>query len=298
MEDKEIILVTGGTGYLGSRMVHKFVSQGHHVVVLKRASSDISRLSDIRDSVQFYDIENGEMGAALNLADFSMVFHAATSYGRKGETLTEIEKANVLMPLELLEHSINTNVRLFVHTGTSLDPLVSAYALSKRNFTNWGRNISSSNDIKFLELKLEHFFGPGEDSSKFITYLAQECIKNTPNIPLTFGDQRRDFLYIDDTITAIDYLISDVGNKEYGYYEYGVGRGNTVTIKSIAKKVKNISKSSSNLDFGAIPYRDNEEMESKAEIDHLKKIGWQPSTTIDHGLEILIGYEKNKIQHS
>ena len=57
----------------------------------------------------------------------------------------------------------------------------------------------------FINMRLEHFYGPGDADSKFTAHVMNSCLRNVPELKLTLGEQRRDFFYIEDVVSA--YLI-------------------------------------------------------------------------------------------
>jgi len=57
------ILLTGATGFLGSNLAHEFVESGHRVLVLKRPSSSVDRLTSILPALSLYDIEGQDLSA-------------------------------------------------------------------------------------------------------------------------------------------------------------------------------------------------------------------------------------------
>src|SRR5207344_1577562 len=100
-------------------------------------------------------------------APLDAVVHTATSYGRKGEKAVAVLEANTAFPLRLMESGISFGVKTFFNTDTSLNKYMNFYALSKKQFADWGRLLAGQKKIRFINIELEHFYGPGDDDSKF-----------------------------------------------------------------------------------------------------------------------------------
>jgi len=72
------------------------------------------------------------------------------------------------------------------------------------------------------------------------------------------------------------------------YQEFEIGTGVSYTVKELAVLIKEITSSNTNLNFGGIPFRKGEIMESKVENFELNKLGWKPLYTISDGLNHFI----------
>ena len=68
------------------------------------------------------------------------------------------------------------------------------------------------------------------------------------------------------------------------YQEYELGSGNTVIVREFVETVHKLSQSQTVLNFGALPYRENEIMFSKASIEQLSLLGWNPDYSLEQGL--------------
>jgi len=273
------MLITGATGFLGSCLARRFVDY-YNVVIIKRSFSDIRRIKDIYDDLIVYDIDKIKLNQIFYENKIDIIVHTATSYGRRKESLEQIVSTNVLFPLKLLELGILYKVNQFVNTDTAAVSNLNPYALSKNHFLDWLK--IKSTDIDVVNIKLEHFYGPNDDKSKFITYLIKKMILNE-TIDLTSGMQKRDFIYIDDVVNAYFIILKSNTIKD-NYIEFELGSGNQISIKDIVIKIHELVKSKSRLNFGAISYRNNEIMTSNSDISKLIDLGWKPMVSLTDGL--------------
>ena len=116
----------------------------------------------------------------------------------------------------------------------------------------------------------------------------KECTADKPEIPLTKGKQKRDFIYIDDAVSAYEVLLRAHKSVKTGYSELEVGSGATVTIRRFAEMIKKISGSKTVLGFGKVPYRKNEAMCLKANIRKISALGWEPKISLEDGIRMVI----------
>ena len=283
------ILLTGATGFLGSHLIPAFLAAGHEVAILKRSFSDTRRIKAYLDKVKSFDIDLVPLERSFEeCGQFDCVVHTATNYGRQEETATEVFEANLAFPLRLLQTAT------FFNTATILYQYLNYYALSKRQFEDWGRIFANQGKIQFVNIKLEHMYGPGDDPSKFTTRIVQSCVKNIDKIELTPGEQKRDFIYIDDVVDAYALLLKKVPDLKDKFQEFDLGSGRAVSIREFVETVHSLTGSTTMLLFGALPYRENEIMKSEADITKLLNLGWRPKYDLVTGLKKMIEGEREK----
>jgi len=289
------ILVTGATGFLGSYLVKALVKEGHEVAILKRSFSKTWRIDSVLDQIGVYDLDRCDLEQPFKeCGQFDAVIHTATCYGRNSESVQQIFEANTVFPLKLLEMSTLYNTTTFLNTDTILHKYLNAYALSKNHFREVGKLFADAGKIRFINIKLEHIYGPNDDESKFITYIVNNCLKNIPELKLTRGEQKRDFIYIDDIVAAYSILLNRATLQPKLYQEYEIGSERPVSIKQLVEYVHKLTHSRTILQFGAIPYRANEMMESCTNNKELRDLGWKPKVDLIMGIEELIRREKTK----
>jgi len=288
------ILLTGVTGYLGSVLSHALVLNGFEVIVLKRSSSEMDCLNDIVYKIKIYDVAQGAIESVFINHNVDVVVHCATNYGRANELLEKMLESNVLFPLKVLEQASLHGVDSFVNTDTSLNEGTNAYSMTKSQFKQWGKYFADEKKISFINLRLEHFYGPDDGANKFTTFLIRSCLDNKDKIPLTLGEQVRDFIYIDDVVSAYLAVLSKVETKSPRYIDIDVGSGKSFTIKEVSKLIHKLTDSKSILEYGVIPYRENEPMFLQANTSFLEGIGWKCGYTLKDGLTRTIKEERNK----
>jgi nucleoside-diphosphate-sugar epimerase len=275
------ILLTGVTGFLGSCLLNRLIAMNCDVVILLRPTSNKKRIDHLLKHCAVEVIGKESFDAILQRHEIDTIVHLAASYGRKGETLNELIEANLLFPLQLLKAAVSCGVTQFINTGTSLSPLVNEYALSKHQFAQWLNFYQRK--IGVCHLNLEYFYGPGDDSWKFISMLFEKFIKNEPAIEFTSGEQKRDFIYIDDVLSA---FITVLNGSVHNNIQFTVGSGAKISIKELAILCKEISgNQSTQLLFGALPDRGNETLISETSSSDIQSLGWSPKVDLNTGLK-------------
>jgi nucleoside-diphosphate-sugar epimerase len=285
------ILLTGATGFLGSHILLECINQGIQVVVLKRSYSDMHRIEECNGKYVSYDIDKFSLTDIFEQeTNIDVIIHCATKYGRNNEKIIDILKCNISFPLQLLEIAIDNNIKAFINTDTSLGKLqlykgyMQNYILTKKQFLEWGKMLSETKKIKFINMRLEHIYGEGDEDSKFTSFIIHNLLNNANSIDLTDGEQIRDFIYIKDVVSAYSTIISSIDNLN-NYHEYEVGFGEKTKVKDFVITAKRIIQSNTLLNFGVLPYRENEILYSVADISKLQELGWNPRYNMQNGIE-------------
>lgn len=288
------ILVTGCTGFLGSHLMKSFVELDYNVIGLKRSTSDTHRINEYLDKYTFYDLNVTELKTIFENHKIDIVINTVTNYGRNDNKISSILNTNLMFGLKLLEESVLNNVKAFINTDTLLDRNINAYALSKAQLVDWMKFLSDKS-TKMINIKIEHMYGLQDDENKFIYWLINQLKQNVQKIDLTNGTQKRDFIYITDIMSAYEAIITNI-DKLSNYEEFELGRGKSIEVKRFIELIYDeLSKKQTVktlLNFGAVEYRPNENMNMQADISKLKSLGWNSKVFIEDGISRIINGEK------
>ena len=287
------ILVTGASGFVGSNLVRLLLNEGYEVCLVLRESSNLSRLSDISERclIKRFSSYKGLQDDIIYFRP-DLVVHLASSQARKGETDSEVIQSNIMFGISILEALQRLDYQItFINTDTCLPKNVNRYALSKTQFSEWGRSIAeSSTSIIFINVYLQMVYGPGDDLSKFPSYIVHSCYENVNDLKLSAGLQLRDFIYIDDVISAYLTLIENINNFK-SFVEVPLGTGISISVKEFVETAHKLTKSSTKLLFDTVPLRKNEPKECVADPALLYSLGWQTKFSFIEGLQEMINYE-------
>jgi CDP-paratose synthetase len=285
------VLLTGGTGFFGSHLARAMISRGDELCLVTRRASSLARLGELVERVERVLVSDGE-DAAFARGTFDVVVHSATCYGKHGESEGDIRWSNVDWPSRLLAAAAANGVRLFVNIDTSLPPALTPYAHTKRRFAEHAREVARAGDIAVLNVRLESVYGPNDDVSKFNTQLLHAMLADVATFPLTPGEQCRDFIFVGDAVQAFMLLLDHALERNEPYLNAGVGRGEPVSIRTLAQTMRRLAGAHTRLDFGALPYREGELMVARADVGLLRTLGWQGARDLVAGLSETIARER------
>lgn len=287
------ILLTGATGFLGSALARRWVAAGHAVHAVVRTTSSRRRLEGIERGLDLHLLDGVDAAQVVSRVQPDVIVHTACAYGRAGETPRQVFDANLAFGIGLLQAALSGREPVsFINTGSVLEPDLSLYALSKHQFSQWGAQLAGREPtrLRFVDLRLQHMYGAGDDRSKFTTHVLHACLRNDPELMLTPGEQLRDFIHVDDVVAAYDTVLAQVSALP-AHDCIDVGSGTASSIREFAETARRLTGSTTRLAFGALPYRPNEAMLCRADTMRLRQLGWLPRFDLASGLQDTIRKE-------
>lgn len=276
------ILILGGTGYLGSKIVHELTKRNFKVGCLYKKESDLTRLQDVKNIISFIPCSIDAVERYLSCNEVDWMINCACSYGKVNGN-EEVIESNLKYPLDILNCCVRNQVENFITIGTGLPDNFNMYSFSKKIFAEFGQFYVRKNFVNFSNIELEMFYGVDEPKERFISNCIDKLVRNE-DLLLTEGTQKRDIVAVEDVIEAIMYIYY---TKPKGFNNIGVGTGEAPTIKEIVKYMHQCIGSKSVLKFGAVPMRENEP-DSATDISLLNEWGFHCQYSWKEGLNKMI----------
>lgn len=290
------ILLTGATGFLGSKILKKIVDEGYNVVVLVRKESNLSRIQNVNGAFKLFYIDEklDNFDELFEKFKIDTIIHTATEYGRNLNT-SNVLMTNLIFPIKLIESGLRQGLKTFINSDTffgkpkfSNSSYLSQYTNSKKYFLDY--LFAKKEEIKVVNLRLEHIFGEFDSKNKFVTDILHKLLKSENEILLTDGMQKRDFIYVEDVVEAYLRVLHNIDSID-NLTEFEVGRGESVSVRLFVELMAKQSKSKSKLVFGAIQSKVDEIQCSVANIEPLYKIGWKPKYDLQTSISKVIELE-------
>lgn len=298
-KSEPLVLLTGATGFLGSALLRRLLLSDRLIVASIRPTSNRERIADLlhHPNLSLISSAHDSLEETFKKYNIGTIIHTATEYGRGQMPVASILDCNLVLPIRLAELGSRYGVRAFINTdsffnksGGTYSNLIS-YSLSKRNLLVWLEKFSPQ--INIANIVLEHQYGPNDSPEKFVEGIIRSiAIERKKSIELTHGHQKRDFIFIDDVVEAFLKVFQYIENQNVGFKTFETGSGAGIPVRNFVNIVAELSGSPTRLDFGAIDYRDDEIMNSYADIRTLSELGWRPTIQPEEGIKrILKAYE-------
>ena len=263
------ILLLGGNGYLGSKVARALLEAGNSVVCTTRASSDLSRIADIKNRLTLIPASIDAIEAAAISTQFD---YAVCNYGRSGSSYSDVIEANIVFPLRILNNVAESRKCRYVTIGTGLPDSLNMYSFSKNILNEFGKFYCDRCGMEFCCLSLEMFYGADEPPDRFFPSVIRRMFRGE-DIDMTAGTQHRDIISIRDVVQAIMMVVSA---QLTGYWEIPIGTGVAPSISEVLDYMWDLTGRKSKLNKGAIPMRDKEP-DCVADMSVIESIGlWSP----------------------
>ena len=281
------ILIVGAFGFLGQHATKYFSDEGYDIYVAVKSTTKLPiQLEKLNFEVVYTDQDY--FFKKIQQIDFVAILYAAVLYGKSNDE--KVRHCNVEFPIKIINR-LREVKPLFLYFDTFFNKYtnynyLNTYTSSKRDFR---KQIEKFPNQKIVILQLEHLYGRNDNPSKFIPMLLNKIAKKDQEIELTKGDQKRDFLYIDDLLVLLLMLVKQQHKLEVGSHFFEIGTGVSVSVYDFIREIKNQLDSTSNLNFGALPYRENEIMDSKADLTKIQSLfQWTPEVDFKVGIKKLL----------
>lgn len=318
-------LITGGAGFIGSHLADYLLEQGHKVHVVDNFSTgSFSNIRHLQGRDDFsYSVDNVVDYEKLDelIERHDRIYHLAAAVGVKlimekpVETIeTNIQGTRNVLRLasyydkKLLVASTSEVYGKLMENDDGLDRLHEKgdWRLGPPNKRRWAYACSKAMD-EFLSLAyydekklpviVARFFntvGPRQTGryGMVVPTFVQQALMNEPIKVHGDGEQTRCFTYVRDVVEAVDHLMN---TPEAEGEVYNIGSEAPITINELARKVKRLSGSGSDIEH--IPYeqvygKGFEDMRRRTpDLEKLKNtINYEPRYTIEDILEKVIEY--------
>ena len=263
------IFVTGATGYLGYHFVNVAVSQGHRVLCLRRPTSVSLFEPFVEKEIQWVsNVDKAKLRETVKAFQPDVLFHAAWG-GTRGKERNDvaIQKNNIRMSKDLITLYPYKQVIVLgsqaeygyyegpVAEGHPLNPTME-YAKAKIATCEFLKEYCEAHDIEWQWIRLFTLFGENQTGGLIKTF-TEKCLKGEKEFNTTEGQQRYSYMYTLDIAKAICMVIGSKGKS--GIYNLSQPH-DVFSNRQILEHIKERMHSDIQLNFGAIPYEENQVM--------------------------------------
>ncbi|HXE52584.1 MAG TPA: ADP-glyceromanno-heptose 6-epimerase [Tepidisphaeraceae bacterium] len=291
------ILVTGGAGFIGSNLARRLSSDGHEVVVIDDFSSaHWPNLKDFKG-----DVLTGDVFSDLRLLEsqqpFDVISHQASITDTTVMDQKKMMQNNVEAFRNLLDLAVRWGSRVVWASSCSIygqgpvpmkeaqppDPL-NVYAFSKMVMEHLAAEYQPRLKQPIVGLRYSNVYGRGEGhKGKFASMIYQLAKQmRSGSRPRIFydGQQRRDFVYIDD---VVQINLKAMASPSPGVFNAGYGQA--FSFNQVVEHINRVLKTALPPDYFENPYSFTQDWTQTDLTESRRVLGYEPKFDLERGID-------------
>ncbi len=307
------IVITGGSGFVGSYLCEKLINDGHKIIVIDNLlTGSRENINDLLDNENFSFIEH-DVQDHIEIEDkVDYVLHFASAASPKAYTEHPVNtlKAGSIGTINTLGLAKKHSAEYLLASTSEVygDPLI-----SPQNEEYWGNvnpngersmydeakrfaeaavaTYSRSYGLKTKIVRIFNTYGPRMqlNDGRVVTNFIVQALRNENITIYGDGTQTRSFSYVEDTVAGI---ISLMNSTEYDVFN--IGNPNEMTVGQLAEKIIKLTDSTSEIKYLELPNDDPKQR--KPDITKAKtKLNWEPKVNLDEGLSKTIKWVEEQL---
>lgn len=304
----ENIMVFGGSGFLGARIVTKLIKYCNNLHIVVRKSSNLHRIQNICDKFELY---NGDLTDSNFFTDLiekikpTLIFYTV-GHGayRQQSDREQIFRSNLLCTHNLLMATLSVPNCRIIYAGTSLEQGALNHPIKEEGITNpiscYGAMKTASTIIMMQAALYEKrritilnpfaIYGIGEPLKRLIPTVIQAAISGN-ELNLTQSGLVRDYVFVDDVVEA--FLMAAITNSSISE-KINIAGGRCVSNEQVVEIIEKLMNIRIKKNIGAYKARATDTQFWRADVSKAKQIlGWQAKNTMEQGLKATIEWMQN-----
>lgn len=279
----ETVFLIGGSGFIGKNIA-RYLEKKYHVHIYDKYIDQTFFSSYPSIETTELNLVDEYISQDMPAPDYIINLASVVTAERDMSLFDELISSNLKILLNLYKRfKGEESLKLFVQFGSSEEygsensPFKeenreypnSPYALVKQLTTNTSMMLHRNYGFPIMVVRPGNLFGPLQNKDKFIPYVVGQLKANLP-LNVSPCEQKRDFIFVDDFAYAIERLLQNY-HQSVGEI-VNVSSGESRSLREIIESCKESLHSMSEVNYGALPYRENEAMNLKCSVAKLSQI--------------------------
>ena len=306
------VLITGGTGFIGSNFVYKFLELGDDVHLIVRPESNFERINSIKDKLGLHYIDLFNFAETENfIAELKpdVILHFAaygTRQGKQQDAKLTVD-TNLLGTVNLVNAASKIKFDCFINAGSSSEygeknhPIAeedlpepnNLYGVTKVAATMYCQFLAKKMDLPIVTMRLFSPYGYFEEKGRLMPNIVTAGLRGE-KFTAPSPSPTRDFVFIEDVINAYTKAIANI-NGIKGHI-LNIASGKQYSIAEVVDVVEKILGRKLEVEYGSIEVKQHEPKMWVADISKAKKLlNWSPINSLEDGLrKYIVWVRKNQ----
>jgi nucleoside-diphosphate-sugar epimerase len=298
------LLVTGATGFIGTRLCRRAASGGAIVHAVSRRARPV-RGDDLQKGVhrERADItDNAAVEALVRRVRPDVVVHLAgnVSGARDRDLVLPMLQANLLGAVNVMLAADTAGCRRVVLAGSVEEPNLadsealvrSPYGAAKWAAQAYARLFHSLYELPVVHLRVSMVYGPEQrDIRKLVPYVTLALLRGEAP-QLMSGTREIDWIYVDDVVEA--FLAAATAPSVDGR-SLDIGSGELVSVRTLVGRLRRLVGADVEPVFGALPDRKLERARVADPAAAAAAMDWRPETSLDEGLARTVDFYRHRL---
>ena len=314
--NKKRILVTGGTGFVGSHLCERLLFEGHEVICLDNYfTGQKQNIIHLTKHPYFELIRHDVINPFLIEVDeiYNLACPASPIHYQYNPIKTI--KTSVMGAINMLGLAKRVNAKVLQASTSEVygNPLVhpqpesywgnvnpigqrSCYDEGKRAAETLFRDYHAQNNVKIKIVRIFNTYGPrmNPDDGRVVSNFIVQALQNKDITVYGKGEQTRSFQYVDDLVEG---MVRTMSTDDSFTGPVNIGNPDEFKIIELAEKVIKMTNSKSKIIFQPLPSDDP--LMRQPDITLAKKsLDWEPKVKLEEGLEKTIAFFKEEIKNN
>ena len=285
------VLVTGGSGFIGSHVVDFLVKKKYNVTTF-----DLS--PPIRKNVKFIKgniLDKNCLQFALKNIDFVFHLAAVSDINKVRDIPVKTINTNILGTTYLLEASRNKNVKRFIFASSvySFGTTGNLYTTSKISSELLIKNYRLLFGQNFTILRYSTAYGPRSREVDAVSIFVERALKNLDIVIFGDGQQKRNYLHVEDLAKGSMMALKQKAKNKI----ITLTSKNNIKMFDLARTIVRLTKSNSKIRFNKKNKRfDDFTSNYSYKNNNEGIINWKPKYSLKKGLEQYIGFKRKLLR--
>lgn len=296
------VIVTGATSFIGVHIIKEYLKNNCPVIAVVRPNSkSLDRLpkNNLLTVIEIHIDKIETLVEKVESNKIDIFYHLAWEGVRIPYRDDRIlQNRNYTYAINTMKVAIKLGCKTFIGAGSQAEygkcvgridenyeaKPVNEYGKAKLKTYETLRKMAKENNIKFIWARIFSVYGIYDYKETMIMSTLAK-MKRNESIQLTLCTQSWDYIFVEDLARAM-YLLANTSCMD-GIYN--IASGKSRALKDFVVDMKDICKSNSELQFGAIPYSDEGAMGFEPIVDKLKQnLGWSCKVCFKEGIEKIL----------